>query len=318
MKGAQDRKSRRIVRSVPGAAFGGDGHEVSGRVQALCFHEPAGLVGVGHGFGGGEGFRNHQPEGGLGIDPGNDAAEVMDVHIGQKMQAHPLVGHGFQGAGHAFRGQIGPTDADHHHVAEGFAARPDQLAGVDGRRKFPDLFEHPPDFRRNIQTVHQQRCSGQVPGGGVQGGSFFSGVDDLAGRHGPEAPADFSCFRQFVKQGHDGTIHPLPGKIIKEIGPREGKIRQTVGCGGQLPQVHIRPGHDLCLTRQPPPDIQVDQGKGTHDDYLSGLDQASFLPAPGPGARPKISSIFRITTPLDLRGKPALLPSSSIQRAVSS
>ena len=29
------------------------------------------------------------------------------------------------------------------------------------------------------------------------------------------------------------------------------------------------------------------------------------LPAPGPGETPKISSIFRMTAPLDLRGKPA-------------
>ncbi len=49
-----------------------------------------------------------------------------------------------------------------------------------------------------------------------------------------------------------------------------------------------------------------------------GRFYASCLPAPGPGETPKISSIFRITAPLDLRGNPILLPSSSIHRAVSS
>jgi hypothetical protein len=49
-----------------------------------------------------------------------------------------------------------------------------------------------------------------------------------------------------------------------------------------------------------------------------GYHYESFLPAPGPGARPKMSSILMITAPLDFRGIPALFPMSSIQAAVSS
>jgi len=53
-------------------------------------------------------------------------------------------------------------------------------------------------------------------------------------------------------------------------------------------------------------------------DVIKRCGYDSFLPAPGPGARPKISSILRITAPFDFNGKPDLLPISSIHAAVSS
>jgi hypothetical protein len=87
---------------------------------------------------------------------------------------------------------------------------------------------------------------------------------------------------------------PCPGLVLISTDGRKGGIR----AGRRLATPGCRPARSV--------------------DVLMRYHYESFLPAPGPGARPKISSILMITAPLDFRGIPALFPMSSIQAAVSS
>ena len=110
-------------------------------------------------------------------------AEIGTVDIGDEAKNHRPVGERAQRAIGHFRSQIGPADADIHHVADTFAGMADEGAAAQARRESGHRVEHLVDSRHHIGAVDLDARSARRAQRHVQHRAAFRGVDLLAGVH---------------------------------------------------------------------------------------------------------------------------------------
>jgi hypothetical protein len=178
-----------MLRIVSRAAFAGHCNGVAHRVEATGAHEVFGLVGVGSGFGCRVTFGNDHPERGFRIDRRGHGAEVVDIHIGQKMECDLFVGIRGQRGGDKFSAEVRAADTDDDDMLKRFAGRTGDLAAVNTCAEGFNLVAHAPDLGHHVLAVHLQRIVAERAGSRMQHGAFFRLVEHGTGAHPAETLA---------------------------------------------------------------------------------------------------------------------------------
>ena len=111
-----------------------------GLAQGARDPAPGGLR-VGHGLGGGEGFRGDDDQRAGRVQPPDGVGQMRGVHVGDEVQTRPVMIRRQRGGDH--RGaEIRTADADVDDIGECFAAGGGDFAGADGGREAGKAAQH--------------------------------------------------------------------------------------------------------------------------------------------------------------------------------
>ena len=211
-----------------------------------------GRMGVGERLLGGEGLGGHDEQRGFRVQALDRLSHVRAVDIRYEVDIESFLGVRFQGLGDHDRAQVGPPDADVHHVGDTLARVAGPLPAAYGVTKGLHVLEDRVHLGHDICAVHDDGTIGAVAQRDVEHGALFGDVDLVPVEHllGP-------AFEIRLPGEVAQELHRLLGDAIlrvvqQQILELQGELTKTLGIlGEEIP--HVDAGHLLlvCFQRLP-------------------------------------------------------------------
>ena len=167
-------------------------------------------------------------------------AEIGAVDIGDEAEGHRPVAERAQRAIGHLGSQIGPADADIHHVADTLAGMADEGAAAQARRESGHRVEHPVDIRHHIGAVDLDAGAARRAQRDVQYRAAFRGVDLLAGEHRIAAFHHAALFGK-LQQQPQRLIGDAVLRVVEEEARAFGReaLRPAGIVGEQIAQMDV-------------------------------------------------------------------------------
>ena len=184
----------------------------------LFGNEGAGRRGIGHRLDGGEGLGRNDEQRCFRIQQFQRIGNMRAVDVGNEMQARAIM-IGCQRQRRHDRAKIGTADTDVDHVGDLLAGCSLQRTGADAVGKDAHGCKHSVDVGHDILAIDQDRRVGAVAQCGVQHGTAFGDVDDIAGKHRVALLGDFRSLGDGLQAVQhlvvDGAFRIIEQHVVK-------------------------------------------------------------------------------------------------------
>ena len=210
-----------------------------------------GAIGIEQGFWRGERLGSHNEQRTLRVQALQIAEQMGTIDVGNKVR-RDLVAIRSQGTRHQHRPQIGATNANIHHVGNGFAGVTTPFTATHPINKAAHLRQHGIHFRHHIHAINQHRGIRAIAQCRMQHRTIFTEVDLVATTHALHPAGEIDAFSQINQQPHGFIGHAVLRIIEEQIATTQRITLETLRIDGKQ-IAHVYVGHLLLMAPQGQP-----------------------------------------------------------------